>query len=309
MKLLMKIFSIVLIVALGFILAFGFFLSLSDMPDYALNLIDWLMSIIFPIIIIAFGCYAVQVENSSIFVRVILAYLIFGILLSAANCFLPLADINEGLHDVVSGISSFITTSYLYIFAYVLLSMVNPNNVVSKTMKRISIGSLWASIIVQIILFVKSLMVEKLPNVYGNDGFNFSSIDETQEMVVKVILACVIIECFSIVLTYITNFAFNDGVIDVSDVDYYELKKSANAYVNSEFNKTYVDPVIEQERKIDRSASEKGLMNVNNQLGIGSNVGNTTGNIANNSKVLEGFAVPSSTGPVINDAVNQKKES
>lgn len=307
MKLLMKIFSIILIVALGFILAFGFFLSLTDMPEVALNLISWLISIIFPIVIIAFGCYSVQLENSGMFIRVILAYVVFGILVSAAACFLPLADINKGLLNFVNSTSSFMSKSYIYVFAYVLISMVRPNNVICKTMKRISFGALITTILVQIFLYIKIVMVDKLPNVYGHDGFNFATIDETQVMVIKVILACAIIECFSIVLTYITNYAFNDGVVDVGEIDYDELKKTADNYVNNEFNKAYVNPLNAPKKEIDRSASKKGLMNVNNQLGVNSNVGKVAERA--DSTMVDNFVVPKSNGPVVNDAVNQKKES
>jgi len=302
MKLLMKIFSVVLVVALVSVIVFGFFLETSDVPEFVVQLLAWLIEIAFPILIVAFSCYSVQIKDSGISVRIILSIMIFAVILSACRTFIPLYDINETLSDVVNWISSFIGQAYLYIFAYVLLSLVKPNNAICNIIKKIAYGALIVCIIVQIYMYIKITLVDKLPNVYGYGGFNFTTVVEDQIFVAKVALGAIIVEVFAIVLAFITNYAFEVETIESDVIDYDLLKKQADNMTQNRIYDMYTAPVTVQSAGPDRSASEQGLMNVNNQIGNNSNVGQVKE--AAKQSIIDAN-IPTSSGPVVNSAVNQ----
>lgn len=300
MKLLMKIFSVVLVVALVCVMLFGFFLENVDVPEFVPMLLLWLIEIAFPILIVAFGCYSVQMKDSGIFVRILLSVIIFAIVLSACRTFIPLGDINETLSDGVNWISSFLAQGYLYIFIYILLSLVKPNNAICNIIKKIAYVALVVCILVQIYMVIKISLVDALPNVYGYEGFNFSTVIEDQIWVSKVAAGAIIVEIFAIVLAFITNYAFEVETIESDVVDYELLKKQADSMTQNRIYDMYTAPVTTQVKGPDRSASEQGLMNVNNQIGNNSNVGQVKE--AAQHSIID-VNIPTSNGPVVNNAI------
>lgn len=307
MKNLMKLFSIVLLIALCCIIGFNFIFPATDVPSYVTKLLVWLLSCALPIIIIALGCYCVQMKDSGILVRIVLAYMIFSIIISACVTFLPLGDINELLEEVLTNINSFLSQTQLYVLAYVLLAMVRPNNVICNTIRKIALIAIFVNIAIQIYLYIKIALVDKLPNVYGYDGFNFATIAETAEVTYKVVMASIYIEVFAIILTFITNYAFEEDTIESDQIDFDELKKQADSITINKIQNIYSKP--EPVKTPDRSVSEStGMMNVNNQLGTNSNVGQVSNPAALPQAPLDA-GIPTSNGPVVNQSLSQSNNT
>ena len=85
-----------------------------------------------------------------------------------------------------------------------------------------------------------------------------------------------------------------------------ELKKQAEIITQNQIDNIYKPK--EKEEIIDRSVSEKtGLMNINNQLGVNSNVGVGT-NSNMQAKVID-REIPTSQGPVLNNSLNQAQSN
>jgi hypothetical protein len=299
----MKLFSVVLLVALCCIIGFNFIFTATDMPAYVSKLLVWLLSCAFPIIIIALGCYCVQMKDSGMFVRVILAYMIFSIIISACVTFIPLSDLSLGLYEFMLGVNSFLSQTQVYVFAYVLLAMIRPNNIICNTFKKIALWTLVVIIVIQVYLYIKMALVDKLPNVYGYDGFNFATIAETAAFTYKVVLASIFVEIFSIILTFITNYAFEVETLESEHIDFDELKRQADMIALNKFQNIYAQPEP-QAIAPDRSVSEAtGMMNVSNQLGADSNVGKIVNPSAVEPTTQFEVGIPTSNGPVVNDSV------
>lgn len=298
MKNLMKLFSIFLVVSLVAVIVTSSIVSFDNTPEIVTKLSDLLMLNVIPVIIISICCLCMQRKDEGFFIRIILAYMLFFIVLSAVITFLPLSDISQTFNNVVINIYNFILQTQLYLLAYALLSVVKPNNVICNTIKKIAYIALLANIVVQLWVIIKEEMIETLPNVYGYQGFNFSSLKETAEVAYKVVFVSLYVEVMAIILTYITNYAFEQDVIEAENLDYDELKKQADSVAKYQIENIY-SPKPEEVLP-DRSVSEKtGLMNISNQLGADSTVGQVSGS-SNLSSSFVDKSIPVSSGPIIN---------
>ena len=122
----------------------------------------------------------------------------------------------------------------------------------------------------------------------------------------KVMLCSIFTEIIAIILTYITNYAFESETMEGDVMSYEELKKQAEIITQNQIDNIYKSK--EKEEIIDRSVSEKtGLMNINNQLGANSNVGVGT-NSNMQAKVID-REIPTSQGPVLNSSLNQTQSN
>ncbi len=299
MKLLMKLFSVLLVACLVALIFTSSVFSSSNTPEILGRLSTLFTSNIIPVAIIAICCITMQKNEESILLRITVFYMLFSIVLSALMIFLPLQDINASLAKFVNTAYTFMVQTHLYLLAYALLSMIKPNNVICDAIKKIAYVAIVLNIIVQLWVIIKSQMIDTLPNVYGYQGFNFATLEETAEFSYKVVLISMYVEIVAIILTFITNYAFEEETIESENIDYEELKKEADYVVQSKIENIYAP---KKENSLpDRSVSEKtGLMNINNQLGINSNVGQVNGNVVNNSTFVD-VAIPLSKGPVLNN--------
>lgn len=307
MKNLMKLFSLLLVLCLVAIIATSSIFSLNDIPDIASKLSLLLTSNIIPIIIIAICCLCIQRKDESFLIRITLFYMVFSIILSALIIFLPLQDINKSLASIVNTTYNFITQTHLYLLAYSLLSVVKPNNVICNTIKKIAYIAIIANIVVQLWVIIKEEMIETLPNVYGYQGFNFSSLKDTAEIAYKVVFISMYVEVMAIILTYITNYAFEQDTIESENLNYEELKMQADEIAKTQIENIYTPKA--PEILPDRSVSEStGLMNINNQLGANSNVGQ----VKDSNKLPQTFvdrAIPTTSRPIINNSLTNNQPS
>lgn len=308
MKIIMKIFSFLLVAVLAVILIGMNFDLGSDFTRVTLQVTALLWACVLPIIIIAIACLCLQKKTEGILMNTILAIEVLAIALASATIFLPLQDISEVFYDIVTKTQSIITTINIYILCFTLLRLVSPNNLISNIMQKTGYIAIIVNIIFQVWLWIKSGLIEVLPNVYGHDGFDFASLGETTELVGQVYLISFIVEIFAIILTFITNHAFEIDTIDVDQVDYDQLKKQADSIAQNKFNNIYT---IKSDSKKDETPkqsepTQKGVMNINNQLGKDSNVGQIENKQAAPTTNFVDKGIPTSSGPVINDNLTQQ---
>ena len=245
-------------------------------------------------------------KNERLFIRIIPFYLIFGILLNGLSTFINLNDVDETFKGLVSTVYTFISYTNYFLMPFLILNIINPNNQFAKVFKITGYVFIVVTIVCIIWLYIKIFMVEKLPNVYGYDGFNFTTVAETFKFTVNLTVFSVISEIFCIVLGYISNFAFESETIESDVLDYEELMAQADIVAKQKQEQLY-NPTTkkEAEPKIDRSVSESsGLMNINNQLGSNSNVGVVKKDELGVNLIEK--ALPTNSAPVVNSTVVQK---
>ncbi|MBO5376439.1 MAG: hypothetical protein J6A52_06250 [Bacilli bacterium] len=307
MKIVMKILSVLLVLSMGIIII-GLNFDLGDtFENLAGQILLLSLECIFPIIIIAVACLCLQKKNEGILMNTILAIETVAIVLASVSAFLPLYDINETLYNIINTTKSIISTVNIYILCFSLLRIVNPNNLISNITQKTGYIALLVNIAFQVWLWIKKGLVDVLPNVYGHDGFDFASIAETSELVAKIYLASFIVVLFAIILTFITNHAFEIDTIDVDQVDYDELKKQADSIAQNKFNDIYsISPNNKKEEpKQQVQPTQPGVMNINNQLGVNSNVGQIENKQNGPTTSFVDKAIPTSNGPVVNSSLTQ----
>ncbi len=276
-----------------------------DFQKFA-NKVDVLFSVnLYPAIAIAACAYCLERNDSNYILRIIPFYMLIPIIMSML---ISLFEIDaEWFLKLYLFINS--TLSGVTILSLILL--IKPNNRITIILRYIAFGFLAANVLMTIITWIKVYMVETLPNVYGYNnygGFNFSTISQTKDWAIKIASVTAIAEEFILILLFITNYAFSDKIeLDVEEIDYEAVKQDAINAANMQMQNKY-NPQQTQAAP-DRSASEKGLMNVNNQLGQNSNVGK----VETQAKEVDikgsslDSLIPLSKGPVINANVNQEE--
>ena len=320
MKSLMKIFSLLLVVIL-----IALIIPIIS-PEMDTDIIDTIAIIVasnyLPLISICFCCFCLERNDNNYFVRIIPVYMMVSILLSVLIVTVFKTDYvlytfggdPSSVARVLIDINNFVTSTHLWVTLLSILMIVNPNNRITTIIKKVAYGLIIANIALVSWIQVKSFLEEKLPNVYDYDGydgkgFNLPSMESTEYLATKLYSVTVIGEAFAIMLLLTTNYAFSATIeYDVDDIDVYEAKKEAENLAKNQMNKLYSKQKEEAPQVIDRSSSEKGLMNVDNQLGTDSNVGKVkesskTANVENTS--IE-TVIPHSSGPVINETVNKE---
>lgn len=307
MKNLMKIFSVMLIVCLIATIITGCTSSLTDPDGLASKFINFLISNAMPIATISACSITLERKNESLFLRFCLGFTLFIVLLSVLAIFVPINDINPTLGNICNQTYALLSQFNIYILAYSLLSIVKPNNQLTNVIKTIALAIIIFNIVINIWVLIKERMIQDLPLPYKTYGFNFAfSMDETLNISMKVMLCSIFTEIIAIILTYITNYAFESETMEGDVMSYEELKKQAEIITQNQIDNIYKPK--EKEEIIDRSVSEKtGLMNINNQLGANSNVGVGT-NSNMQAKVID-REIPTSQGPVLNNSLNQAQSN
>ncbi len=308
MKNLMRILSVLLVVALVIILIGQNFDMGNDFSLLTIKVMALCVANILPMISIALCAYCLERNDDNYFLRIIPIYMLIPIIISTI---MILFDLDKGALEFFIKTYGMLSSTFLPVTVVSLLFVVKPNNQITTIIKRIAYAGIIINVVLAIVIAAKEFMVETLPNVYGYSsygGFNFTSVSQTQDFANKMYGSTVVLELFSIILIFITNYAFSLKVEDVNvdNIDYDKLIDDANKLANDQMKTSYTIETTKEE-VIDRSASEKGLMNVNNQLGVNSNVGKVdeaakTTNVVTTS--MENI-MPLSSGPVINQNLNQ----
>ena len=291
-----------------------------------------------PIISIALCCFCMERGDSNPFIKIIPIYMLVGIGISTILIFNHFEEMTygaisnllstsvmdmrlSGIADFTYKIYSFMNSTYLCITLICLLLIVQSNNVVSAGIKKVAVVTLILNIVLSVWLTAKAFMEENLPSIYDTESYysenqyalRAASYSDTSNFVSTANSVALVIESFSVILLFITNYAFSsDGSFDATEVDYEQLKAQAENYSSNKManmytNKVNPQTITEPPRAIVKDASQTGIMNINNQLGNNSNVGQVsesakTTNVVNTNS----FEMSVMTqGPVINDKVQQ----
>ena len=341
MKNLMKVLSGLLILVMACTLIFLLFDGVStDFAAFTMKGLIVTVASILPIISIALCCFCLERGDDSILLRIIAIYMFISIIIVtilsffftssmmygslSLNSFSSLLSNSnaDGFGDFLYKVYDFMKSTHLCITLISLLLVVQTNNAISSLIKKIAYGAIIVNVVLSLWLTIKTYMQETLPNVYEyegyygdySSGFNFSTTSETEIFVQKVYYISVIIESFSVVLLFITNYAFSSSTEFVaSDLDYDELKMEANKYSNTQMSDLYSNDKAKQQqfitqnnqpKEIVKDSSQTGIMNISNQLGSNSNVGQVqeAAKKTNVKTNVADIAMPFSTGPVINQS-------
>ena len=155
---------------------------------------------------------------------------------------------------------------------------------------------------------IKSEMIDIIPNVY-NTMEAFTTLDNTLTVADMVLYVSLVIEISVVCFGFLLNYSLEPDTIQSENLEYDDLIKQAE-YVANEKQKMLRGEVAPKEQQIDRSVSEQtGYMNIDNQLGINSNVGKV--DKAATSTMREDAIDRNiiSVGPVANTSVTLKEES
>jgi len=211
------------------------------------------------------------------------------------------------LETTAGGIAGFISSSYLYVLPLSLLSLLNPNNKLCKILKIIGYLAVFATFVSNIWVMIKSEMIDIIPNVY-NTMEAFSTLDNTLTIADMVLYVSLVIEISVVCFGFLLNYSLEADTIQSENLEYDDLIKQAE-YVANEKQKMLRGEVAPQMQQIDRSVSEQtGYMNINNQLGVNSNVGKVDKAA---TSMMRQDAIDRniiSVGPVVNASVAPKPE-
>ena len=306
MKNLMRIISLLLAIA-GVLVIIGVsFEAGYDYTKFANKIYTIISNNILPLISIAICCYCLERNDENYLVRVIPIYMLIPIVLSFIITMFQLDS------EALIKLYMFFSGTFNGITILSIILLVRANNKISTIIKYILIGIIVANVALTIYAQIKVYLFNTLPNVYGYQnygGFNFSTLEQTSKFIAKAYSVTNVGQIFALLLLFITNYAFSDKIeLETEDIDYEAIKQDALNAVNIQMQQKY-NPKPQEEQP-DRSASQKGLMNINNQLGQNSNVGNVkerarTTNVSGSS--LENL-IPLSNGPVINSTVASEQQ-
>ena len=291
MKTLSKVISIILAI-LGVITVFSLFDLNNLKNEFILKIITLSISNLLPLISIAICTYCLEKNDDNYFVRVLPIYLMIPICLSLI---IAIFNISNGF---MVDVYNFLSCTYLEIIALSLIFVVKPNNIISTFFRYIAFGLFGLTSIFEIILHFNKTTIDLTNTVYS-----FGSTLEISKLYIIAIIA----QAFTLLLLYITNYAFSEKIeLDTEDIDYDVVKDEARRLANTQMNNIYnLSPKTVEP---DRSASDKGMMNINNQLGQNSNVGTSkeqAKEVYVAGSTLDSL-MPLSKGPVINGAMQEE---
>lgn len=294
MKNLMRILSVLLAFA-GLMIVIAL-LNPTSASEFHVNLLRIVLDSFIPLVSISICAYCMEKNDNNYLVRILPIYLTIPIVLSIMNVVFGL---NTGF---TVDLYKFFSYTFLETLGLALIIVIKPNNVITK-------GIRYMAYVLFALAVIFSLIVNYSADTISLNNLSSLSLTYTISETYKMYLIITIAQIFTILLLYLTNYAFSDKVeVEASDIDYDTVKQEATALANAQMNNIY--NLAQKNNEPDRSASEKGLMNVNNQLGNNSNVGtvNTQAREVNVAGSTLDSLMPLSKGPVINSTINEEKE-
>lgn len=302
MKNLMRIMSVLILFVAIIVTVTTIFDMGMDFNVFAAKITIIFVTNIMSFISLAACAYCLERNDSNYLTRIIPIYVTIPIILTTALVFFNIND------EFMAKLLVFLIISSMSISLFSITMIIKPNNQITSIIKIISIISIAVCCVLNVIDIFGNSSLKSIAGLNSSSNLNFltsqSNFDNITDLIKNV---ASIVELFSIMLLFTTNYAFSSSVeLEDDDIDYEAVKKDAMATMNKQMNERYnLNP---KEEAPDRSQSNNGLMNVSNQLGVQSNVGNVKEK-AKDINVEESLdAVMSfSSGPVVNNTVNSNE--
>lgn len=294
MKNLMKFLSI-FITFIGIIIVITLFNPSGLNNEFIGKLVLISINSLIPFISIAICAYCMEKDDTNYLVRVIPAFLMVPI------CLLTIATLFEIKEGFIVDLYRFLSCSYLEILSLSLILVIKPNNLITSFARYVASGLFALQFIFAYILFFMNKSI---------DFANATSLLGTSLELIKIYLIVIIAQTFTILVLYLSNYAFSEKIeIEADSIDYDSVKQDALTLANSQMNSIY--NLDQKKDEPDRTLSDKGLMNINNQLGQNSNVGTTkeqAREVNIGGSTLDSL-MPLSKGPVVNSVVNNEEKA
>ena len=285
--------------------------------DFFVIVVEALILSVFPLITLCITCYALERKIGGYSSRICHFASIAEIVFTFAFVLIPFVDMSMGLYEALEKILMFLVSAVeIPTIVYALITLIKPNNMFTRYTKFVCYGALAAKCLTGVIVSIKTYFVDTLPNIYGNVSLGLPSISSTSAITDKINLIAIFALIFGLAILYISNYAFEGNVVDVDSMEYDELLKNADLnnlqrldsiYTNNTNNVNNGSSYYMQgaNNNPNNVSNDTNAMNVNNQLLKDSNVGEIQ-NKENLSNYVESNYIPKSSGPVINNNVNDQ---
>ena len=205
--------------------------------------------------------------------------------------------------DVAKWILERMVILYVPVLPLCFLFSINPNNALTGVIKKITLFIIGGNAISGIWFLIAGAVLSNNPSIYSNSYELAKSTMESYLWAFIFFIVTLIIEVVLMGLAFITNYALNSEDMEADEIDYEELMRRAD-YIAQTKQNALVGNAPKDIASIDRSVSNTtGAMNVNNQLGVESNVGKVSD--ANRANLRTDYIDKGliAVGPVANQAV------
>lgn len=263
---------------------------------------------IIPILTIAVCCFALERNDQNYLLRILPIYMLIPIILTSVVVLFQL-DIETA--GTINKVINFILSTASPLFVLSILFITKSNNSISKIFRTLAFAAIAVTFLCTAFTQITKFFEDKLPNIYeydGYGGFNFTESNEALQFQEQVAIYSTVTEVFSVLMLFITNYAFSSKIdYDADDIDFAKIKETANNISNNQMENRYnVNNLNKTTPSVTQTTNNnKGLMNIDNQLGVDSKVGKVSE--AASETMIENSSIdsiiPLSNGPVINNTI------
>lgn len=262
MKLLAKLLSLILIIFI-IIITLGTIIDNNTLIDFTEKIGEFLKDNLIPLITISLAGMGLIKEEKITILRSIVTYMVLTMFYKIVLIFF---EFDTNTQQNLVNIYNILATFHSIMLIYTLIKIIDISNSISNLFKKITYSIVFVNIFSQIYIIIIE-WIEKNTRNYLDIKFgtiNYGS------FIYRIFSLSLILTFLSIVIMYITNYAFTaKDIIDEGNIDLDDLKLKATIR-NEEKIKTIYNN--NPEKKIEYEKADT-VININNQLGHGANVG------------------------------------
>lgn len=262
MKLLAKLLSLILIIFI-IIITLGTIIDNNTLIDFTKKIGEFLKDNLIPLITISLAGMGLIKEEKITILRSIVTYMVLTMFYKIVLIFF---EFDTNTQQNLVNIYNILATFHSIMLIYTLIKIIDISNSISNLFKKITYSIVFVNIFSQIYIIIIE-WIEKNTRNYLDIKFgtiNYGS------FIYRIFSLSLILTFLSIVIMYITNYAFTaKDIIDEGNIDLDDLKLKATIR-NEEKIKTIYNN--NPEKKIEYEKADT-VININNQLGHGANVG------------------------------------
>ncbi len=262
MKLLAKLLSLILIIFI-IIITLGTIIDNNTLIDFTKKIGEFLKDNLIPLITISLAGMGLIKEEKITILRSIVTYMVLTMFYKIVLIFF---EFDTNTQQNLVNIYNILATFHSIMLIYTLIKIIDISNSISNLFRKITYSIVFVNIFSQIYIIIIE-WIEKNTRNYLDIKFgtiNYGS------FIYRIFSLSLILTFLSIVIMYITNYAFTaKDIIDEGNIDLDDLKLKATIR-NEEKIKTIYNN--NPEKKIEYEKADT-VININNQLGHGANVG------------------------------------